>query len=229
MLCLYLQAPFATFRTFTAGSFRPTADFITPSAAYGLLLNVAGIEMREVSDKHPMTLVRCGLPRFRLAIGALGDMPRQHTVYQQLHNYPVGNSGEAREESAKGSKYNITPVRRAFLSDVRAYLCVDGDPEVETNVLDGLAGRMARAYGLPFLGDSNFLLDRLEPVAPADLHPARWLARVAPEAEGHWGSAVTRLTIAIDRANMSQTTSALFAPSELTTDIPAAAWTDVGY
>ena len=68
MLCLYLQAPFAALRTFTAGSFRPTADFITPSAAYGLLLNVAGIEMREVSDKHAMTLIRTGLPRFRCLI-----------------------------------------------------------------------------------------------------------------------------------------------------------------
>jgi CRISPR-associated protein Cas5t len=42
-----MEAPFAAFRTFTAGSYRPTAEFITPSAAYGLLLNVAGIEMRE--------------------------------------------------------------------------------------------------------------------------------------------------------------------------------------
>ena len=30
MLCLYVQAPFAAFRTFTAGWYRPTAAFLTP-------------------------------------------------------------------------------------------------------------------------------------------------------------------------------------------------------
>jgi CRISPR-associated protein Cst2 len=49
-----LDAPFAAFRPYTAGWFRPTAAFLTPSAAYGLLLNVAGIEsrLREEDPDH---------------------------------------------------------------------------------------------------------------------------------------------------------------------------------
>src|SRR5438445_8690621 len=76
MLCLYLQAPFAACRTFTAGWYRPTATFLTPSAAYGLLLNVAGIEsrLREEDESHggsaPASLMRPGLPSVRLALGA---------------------------------------------------------------------------------------------------------------------------------------------------------------
>ena len=72
MLCLYLQAPFAACRTFTAGWYRPTATFLTPSAAYGLLLNIAGIESRlyEHDPSHdgsaPATLTRSGLPAARL-------------------------------------------------------------------------------------------------------------------------------------------------------------------
>ena len=46
MMRLRIRAPFAAFRHFTAGSYRPTAPFITPSAAYGLLLNLAGVETR---------------------------------------------------------------------------------------------------------------------------------------------------------------------------------------
>ena len=42
MLLLYIKAPFAAFRTFTAGRYRPTAPFLTPSAAYGLVLNAQG-------------------------------------------------------------------------------------------------------------------------------------------------------------------------------------------
>ncbi len=55
MLALYIEAPFAACRTFTAGWYRPSATFLTPSAAYGLLLNLAGIETRlpEQDERHP--------------------------------------------------------------------------------------------------------------------------------------------------------------------------------
>jgi CRISPR-associated protein Cas5t len=94
MLVLRLDAPFGVFRTFTAGSFRPTASFVTPSAAYGLLLNIAGIEMRHDDGKSVATLIRPkGLPAVDIALGARGELPRQQSMFQQLHNYPVGNSG----------------------------------------------------------------------------------------------------------------------------------------
>src|SRR6186997_1870278 len=76
MLRLYVQAPFAAFRTFTAGWYRPTATFLTPSAAYGLALNLARFEtrLREEDPTHPGTapasLTRPGLPAVRIALGA---------------------------------------------------------------------------------------------------------------------------------------------------------------
>src|SRR5262245_34532498 len=110
-MCLYLEAPFAAFRCFAAGGYRPTATFLTPSAAYGLLLHVAGIEsrLREEAAGHggqlPASLTRPRLPPVRLALGAPlapgGDpFPAVQTVFQQLHNYPVGASGGGRAESA---------------------------------------------------------------------------------------------------------------------------------
>jgi CRISPR-associated protein Cas5t len=226
MLCLYLQAPFAAFRTFTAGSFRPTAEFLTHSAAYGLLLNVAGIEMRHDDGKKPMTLIKQGLPRFRLALGAL-TFPQEHSVYQQLHNYPVGTSGKNHAPKTKGSKYNITPVRRALLSDLKAYVCVDG-VGIESQVRKGLKGNSQRSYGLPFLGDNNFLIDRLEPVEQQP--EAYWFERIMSEGSEELRERTTRLTIRIDRADMAQTQSALFAPiSEPSHEIPESAWVEVGY
>ncbi len=227
MLCLYLQAPFGVFRTFMAGSFRPTAEFITPSAAYGLLLNIAGIEMRRDDGKSPMTLIAQGMPVLQIALGAI-EFPLQHSLYQQLHNYPVGSTGKKeRAPSTKGNKYNIAPVRRAVLSDIRAYLCFDGDNALETAVRRGLAGNMPRKYGLPFLGDNNFLLDRFEPVE--NLMPAYWFRRVAADDEG-LRNRVTRLTITIDRQDMAKTVSRLFAPNaERTAEIPQDAWIRVGY
>jgi CRISPR-associated protein Cas5t len=227
MLCLYIQAPFAVFRTFSAATLRPTADFITYSAAYGLILNVAGIEMRQDSDKEPMTLIRGNLPKFHLAIGAL-ELPETHSVFQQAHNYPVGNTGKEHEPFTKGSKYNIKPMRRVFLSGIKAYLCIRGNDELEQGVINGLSGNNPQRYGLPFLGDNNFFLDRIEPVAA--LSPARWLIPFDDSQGAGPAGGMTRLTISIDRANMARTKSGLFAPNKIAEQaIPDNAWQEVGY
>ena len=111
MLVLRLQAQFAAFRTFTAGWYRPTAGFLTPSAAYGLALNLAGEETRRDDGISAMTVTRFGLPPARIAIGADPDhpLPTVQALFQQLHNYPVGASGKERKDDAKGSKYTTPP------------------------------------------------------------------------------------------------------------------------
>jgi CRISPR-associated protein Cas5t len=248
MLFLYVQAPFAACRTFTAGWYRPTATFLTPSAAYGLVLNIAGMEtrLREEDPRHdgraPASLMRPGLPEVRIALGAPtrdlsgnGDnelpenkrYPLVHTVFQQLHNYPVGTSGQERAESTRGNKYNITPVRREYLSDLRAVVAIDSDAGLEDRIRRGLRGEYnAERYGLPFLGDNAFLLDRLEelPAAPQ----AHWYERVTDASGEGPRPRTTRLTILSDRAELSRTTSALFAPTLLATSaIPELAWTEV--
>lgn len=246
MFMLYVEAPFAVFRTFTAGWYRPTATFLTPSAAYGLMLNVAGIESRlregELGHdgKTPATLTKASLPPAEVAVGVpeflvrrgkacpweQGDLfPRVQTLFQQLHNYPVGKSGEERAESAKGNKYNITPVRREFLSGLRAVIAIRGNDELADRVRRGLAGEFTSGrYGIPFLGDNAFVLDRLEAIAEPG--PVRWFEKITPEADIGIRQRATRLTVLIDRAELSRTTSALFAPQEqaVTGDPPLLAW-----
>lgn len=228
MLCLYVQAPFAAFRTFTAGNFRPTAAFITPSAAYGLLLNIAGIEMRQDDPALPMTVIRAGLPTVRIALAAL-SIPIQHSIFQQLHNYPIGkDAGERYAEGARGRKYNISPASRSFLGDVRAYVCTDGNEDLEKAIRQGLAAPAGPRYGLPFLGDNNFLIDKLEIVNQRQ--PAYWFERIEEEQEDGVRPGTTRLSIMIDRADMSRSRSILFAPSVNTViDIPGDAWTEISY
>ena len=233
MLCLYVQAPFAAFRTFTAGWYRPTAAFLTPSAAYGLLLNLAGVETRLDDGVSPMTVTRPGLPHARIALGAVpgprGAFPSVQTAFQQLHNYPVGASGKDRKEDARGNKYNITPVRREFLADLRACVCLDGNAGLEDAVRDGLAGGQPRSgarYGLPFLGDNAFLVDRIEPKDAPML--AHWYRRLDRDEEAGGAPRSTRLTVWIDRREMSRTRSALYAPeTEASRQIPEAAWTTI--
>ena len=234
MLRLYVQAPFAAFRTFTAGWYRPTAAFLTPSAAYGLALNLAGRETRRDDGLSAMTLTRFGLPPARIALGAVpggpgGPYPTVQTIYQQLHNYPVGASGKGRKEDAKGSKYNITPVRREFLADLRAVIALDFGEQAEVEglirrALDKVSPTYERDYGLPFAGDNAFLLDKLVvcdgPVA------AHWYCRLGDDDDAGPAPNSTRLTTWIDRRDMSATRSALFAPTEAeSAEVPESAWT----
>lgn len=258
MLWLHIEAPFAVCRTFTAGWYRPTATFLTPSAAYGLVLNIAGIESRlpEGAPGHdgktPATLTAPNLPAMKLALGApavdrdgrtigfADAFPRVQSVYQQLHNYPVGKGnkvddpenpgekayqGDIAARRVRGNKSNITPVRREFLSDLRAVIGIDADADTLDRVRRGLAGELVGErprYGVPFLGDNNFLLDRADLLETP--RPAFWFAPVVDSVNGP-RARTTRLTIRIDRADLSRTTSQLFAPAaEGAAEPPTESW-----
>jgi CRISPR-associated protein Cas5t len=242
MLCIEIDAPFATCRTFAAGWYRPTATFLTPSAVYGLLLNIAGIESR-LPEEHPdhdgktaSTLTAAGLPPVTLAIGVRANckgldaaLPIVQTIYQQLHNYPVGKDAGIDRRLTRGAKNNITPVRREFLSDVRALVCLEGNKKLEDRIRNGLAGRLdVVRYGLPFLGDNQFLVDRLEEVKLDDSCRAHWYERIDEMAGTGPRRHTTRLTIWINRADLSKTVSALYAPQiDPTTEPPPQAWTAI--
>lgn len=244
MLAIYVSAPFAAFRHFTAGWYRPTATFMTPSAAFGLLLNLAGIDsrLREEDEAHlgkvPATLLKTGLPNCRIAIGAAAFRlkgrqrielradsvyPVVQSLYQQLHNYPVGSSGGDRAESAFGNKYNITPVRRELLVNLHAIVAVDDNVELEARIRAGLMqSDLRESYGLPFLGDNSFLVDRCEEIF--DPLSAFWYQRVPADDTGV-RNRNSRMTIKIDRADMSSTVSDIFAPGNSASDaVPATAW-----
>jgi CRISPR-associated protein Cas5t len=234
MIWLHIQAPFAVFRPFSAGSFRPTAGFLTHSAVYGLVLNLAGIESRlwehdlEHDGATPASRLRTDLPTIRLALGLPegASLPQAQTIYQQLHNYPLMAGQGLPPELAMGRKNNIQPIRREFLSDVRAVAVVDSPSETEQAIRRGLSGQHhPDRYGLPFLGDNNFLLDSLEEIDP---RPARWYGPVVSHS-GRPTPGTTRLTIWIDRTGMAGTRSGLFAPEPDSRDFPPdTAWVTAG-
>lgn len=225
MDCLWLRicAPFAAFRGFQAGVYRATAPIMPPSAAFGLVLNLAGIEMRDNTNR-PTTLIRSDLPCLQLAIGSLSDTESEVcTLYQQLHSYPVGASGKELAARTHGAKYWIVPVRREFLVGLDLILGVQADQELLERIKKGVGGELDQPrYGLPFAGDNNFLFDRIDVVDNPP--PTFWYIQMQPEDPPMQGS--YRLTVGIDRADNSKTTSYLYAPvDEPTSEPPEAAWT----
>lgn len=214
---LHAKAPFGAFRAFQAGAYRSSMPTIPPSAAYGLVLNIAGIETRDTTKRGATTAMRADLPSLRLAVG---DVSSAHvaTFYQQLHSYPVGSSSKELAERTHGAKYHIAPIRREVLLDLNVAVAVDLDDDLQSRLLAGLAGEHRR-YGVPFAGDNNFFFDRLDIVSCLR---ARWYQRV-DAAQGPVGE-TTRLTVWIDREDNSRTHRQLFAPSQPLEEPPESAW-----
>ena len=220
---LRISAPFAAFRGFQAGVYRSTAPVIPPSAAYGLVLNLAGIEMRDYSNPKTTEILK-DIPNLRLAIGVLRK-PEQSSMYQQLHSYPVGNSGKNLAELTHGAKYWITPVRREMLIDYVGVIGVQTDDKtLAEKVKKGLRGEIDREYGLPFAGDNNFLFDKIEVIEEPEPNVI-WYVRHDPKDPQVKGSC--RLYIGINRTDNSKTTSSVFVPKKenLSSPLPENAWT----
>ena len=169
-LWLRVHAPFATYSTFRAGTYRDTMPTMPPSAAYGLILNLAGIEMRG-SLQHSVTPIKSNLPSLKLAFGKIaGNASEISVLLQHMHNYPVGDSGKEHKVKTHGSKYSIEPIHRETIVDLDMMLGIIADPTLISRVKQGLAGEDDRPrYGLPFAGDNNYLFDRIdcleEPIA----------------------------------------------------------------
>lgn len=217
---LRVRAPFAAFRWLQAGVYRATSPTIPPSAAWGLVLNVAGVDTRDATSRT-VTIRRKDVPSFEVSVGEVTE-PQKSTLYQQLHGYPVGNSGKDLASRSHGSKYWIAPVRRDLLADLDLVIGIRGAlPELRTQIERGLSGLTSR-YGLPFLGDNNLLIDRIDLLDESVA--ARWYSRVDSSAGRTPDSC--RLTVEIDREDSSRTQSAIYARTCVASDTPpAAAWT----
>ncbi len=219
---LKIHAPFAAFRGFQAGVYRSTAPVMPPSAAYGLVLNLAGIEMRDYSNPKTTEILK-DLPNLRLAIG-VERTPEKSSTYQQLHSYPVGNSGKELASLTKGAKFWITPVRREMLIDYVGIIGVQTDDEsLVEKVKKGLRGEIERKYGLPFAGDNNFLFDKIK-VLEEKPENVIWYVQHQSDDKQIKGSCL--LYVGINRTDNSKTTSFVFVPKEnLNFPLPETAWT----
>lgn len=220
MDCLWLRirAPFAAFRGFQAGVYRSTSPVMPPSAALGLLLNLAGIEMRDYTAT-PNLLIREDVPCLQLAIATLPDSKSEvSTLYQQLHSYPVGDSGKTDlKPRTQGAKYWITPVRRELLVGLDMILGVQASKQLLERIKKGLTGELDQSrYGLPFAGDNNFLFDRIDILT--EVPEVFWYVQMQPDDPPMRGS--YRLTVGIDRSDNSKTISFLFAPVETPSSQP---------
>ncbi len=147
------------------------------------------------------------------------------TIYQQLHSYPVGASGKELSARTHGAKFWITPVRREILVGYDGMIGVQADDgSLLERARKGLRGELdLPRYGLPFAGDNNLLIDRIDLLDEPPV-TTRWYALMQSNDSPRKGSC--RLTVGINRLDNSQTTSLLYAPmGEGMSQPPETAWT----
>ena len=220
---LHIKSPFAAFRSFQSGSFRSTTPIPSPSTIYGLLLNLAGIEQRTAIDE-PITLIKTAedLPQIEIAIASVN--PSETTVLsQQLHSYPVGNSGKELAQKTYGAKYWITPIRREVLIDLELIIGIKADDSFCDRLKCGLNGELEESrYGLPFAGDNNFLIDEIEILEKPKI--ARWYCPIKDNNPPSRDKC--RLTTWIDRADNTKTKTKIFGfeATNYVLKAPKSAW-----
>lgn len=208
-----------------AGVYRATSPVIPPSAAWGLVLNLAGVETRDRASEGAATPTLSDAPRLRLAIGTRRDSTTS-TLYQQLHSYRVGKDAKTKALSGKtnGAKYWIAPVRREILVGFDAVVGVQAPAKLLERIPKGLAGGLQDPrYGLPFAGDNNLLFDQIAVVrSPPE---AYWYVPASNDTSVPVQSSC-RLTICIDRQDGSRTLTKLFMRTGRVALPPAAAWVE---
>jgi len=192
MRFIHFKAPFGAFRPFKNVEFATTAEFITYSAAYGLLLGLAG---REREQKYEFEGARIALGCNRL--------PRVGRTFQQLIQ-------GKRELTHTGGEFNLRPFWRELVCDLEGWIGLD-HTLLERLVEKGVEEAATLDYwGVPFMGDNNLFVEKIEVNERAQ--PCRWFCpftgRRLP-----LGERLYYLSVWTDYQQNSRSASQLFALS----------------
>jgi CRISPR-associated protein Cas5t len=204
MLYIYFRAPFAAFRPFRNVELSPTAEFLTHSAAFGILLGLAGIE-RNLKKKYVGA---------HISIGCL----RMPTVERSLQ---LLIQGKRKFEIEKGGNFKLRPFVREVLCGIEGYIGLE-HTELEQLVKQGIDAPTTLDYwGIPFMGDNNFFIERLD--LKGNPEPCQWLCEVGEDLHIQ-GQKLFYLSVWTDYVNSEKSDSRLFYLGEKTNSPPQSAW-----
>lgn len=213
MIFLYFRAPFGAFKPFQSVEMLATTEFLTYSAAYGLLLGLAGIDSRDPQVKRQYANARLALGTMRL--------PRKGRVFQQLHKY----KDKKEVPRAKGRKPFIDTYWREFLYDkLEGYIGLEHH-ELERLVMQGVEEPSTLQYwGLPFMGDNNYFIEKLD-IVESPMH-CQWFHALTQSNE-IFGERLFYLSVWTDYQNSTQSKNSLFylrQDSSRLLDTASSAW-----
>lgn len=207
-----LKAPFFSYREFNTGGYQYTLPVIPHSSAYGLALNLAGIEMKsDVPKKYSGSYVfypAINTPKLEVAVGLIscgGFGALTHQYHRFVVTYrstkenprpsPKGNTNTtlvAKEYG--GRKFDIGIIQREYLSDFHGVIAVRGNQNLVEKIIEGTN----ICYGgIPYSGQRNLFFSEINCVNNVS---AYWFS-----AKKQNITKAVNLTSSIDRADTTKT------------------------
>lgn len=219
------EAPQAAFKGLTGGSYRPSYPIMPPTAAWGMILNLARINTnRAMEGRNKLSSVKFDLPSGRVAIGVRYH-PTKSTLYTQAHHYLVGSAGKELAAQCHGQKSWIAPVTREILIDLSMVIGVQCSTEIRSRVEAAISGDLKDPrFSIPFAGESGFMFSSLSLVDEPPM--AFWYRPVLPGEDPQPG--VCSLPVKVDFADSAKSCYRLFAPTENPMPAPpSGVWVDM--
>jgi CRISPR-associated protein Cas5t len=169
-VCLYVEVPFCAFRPYASREYQDTYPVPPPSAVYGMLLSLVGIQRAEKAT-------HCGIG---MAL-AVEQLPAQAKVFRKLRRVPQDLKKRRENELA-----HTRPDYQDLLLDLRLWIWLrrgrDAAPipliDKVVQVLSTPAS-ITRSGGLS-LGESSYLVDTITVREP----PEREGIFLQPDAQG---------------------------------------------
>jgi CRISPR-associated protein Cas5t len=232
-LIVRVTAPHAVFKMHSAGAFQGTLPVMPPSTAYGLVMNMAGINIRgeptpvrkaDAGYFSTLSIDKAKCPKVSIAVG-LFSVPERGVILYHAHRYlSVLNKPDV-ERLGKykpyGRKNAITPTKQQFLVNYDGAIGIRAPENLIEKIMDTMLGRKAHG-GVLFAGSSDYLIESIQ----ATDKPAAWYS-ILTKSELHKRlekseipPGLIRLPVSIDRDNCTKTLSMMFAPVETYTNNP---------
>jgi len=194
MRFVHFKAPFGAFRPFKNVELATTAEFVTYSAAYGLLLGLAGIERERKAE----------FIGARIALGCT-RLPRVGRTFQLLIQ-------GKRELADTGGEFNLRPFWRELICDLEGWIGLD-HPLLEQLVEKGVTeGASLDYWGVTFMGDNSLFVEKIE--VEEQPQPCRWFGPFSGQ-RLPLGERLYYLSVWTDYRKSSDSSSRLFALSPI--------------
>lgn len=210
-LILHIKAPCGVSRQLSTENHRGTYPILSHTTLYGLLCNLAGVEMREYDSIVGNMVIKDNLPTLGIRIGYV-KIPMQSRLFE--HTLKLMKNAELKNglgETRRVCRQFIKPKRSDYLVDLDFYVEVLCDIDLINRMkrylsginVDPIKGTDTTRYGLPFIGSNSCTIQSIDVV---DVYPDQlfWVNRMSVSTQKEHLLGVS-MPVWIDRRNPNNT------------------------
>ena len=167
-IVLHVKAPMGTSRHYNINKYRATHPVLSLSTLYGMLSNLAGINMRKWDDTCRNNIIRDDLPDMNISIG-YAKLPIVSTLYEHTLKMMENDNYKKKlgDKLVKQCRQSIEPKRTDYLIGLDFWVTVEADAEIIrrirnyaiNGIVDPMMNDTCNRYGVLFIGSSNCMVN----------------------------------------------------------------------